>query len=398
MGLVLGATSLVVPWVGLNLSPDLTAFNIKFAFAGVPVVGHLSYGEVLLPIIVAAAVSLVRSRGRPTNVTRAWGWAMILISLIFVVTTRIMGGELLFRLSNDWAQTQIVDRQLGWAFNPPSNYFGFTPDSTTMMVLNGLQLGWYLAVLAGVLTAGRPVSPLRHRRMSVIALLVIGILLVWGFTTGLMAQAAKFDGVAAEQVGHPVLAERDFQRALSLNPELQFDNELEVELGHAQADQGEVNALTWLAEAKNPPSTSTALNGQLFYFSQALREAPDNPVVRNDFAVTLADDMNSTKSPLAPGSVSSLDGLAFLSFTSGHFAYESGDESSAIAYLNQTVAETRNGELLSAAYTYLALSEQRLGDSAEFRKDIVKSVDLDTQEINALAREVAAGLLTPGTP
>jgi len=159
-----------------------------------------------------------------------------------------------------------------------------------------------------------------------------------------------------------------------------------------------VNALTWLAAAENPPPTTNALYQQIFDFSQALAAAPDNPLVRSDFAVSLADDMNSTGAPLAPGSVSKLDGLPFLSFTSGHYAFEAGDESSAIAYLDQTVADTGNGELLSAAYTYLALSEQRLGATYEFREDIVKAVDLDSQDINALAREIAAGLLTPGTP
>src|SRR5580692_3906101 len=144
VGLVLGASSLVIPWVGLNLNPDLTAFDIKLAFAAVPAVGHFSNGEVLLPVLAAVVVSLVRSRGQPTNVTRACGWAMILISLVFVVATRIMGGELLFRLSNDLGQTQIVDRQLGYRFAPPPSFLGFTPDSTTMMVLNSLQVGWYL--------------------------------------------------------------------------------------------------------------------------------------------------------------------------------------------------------------------------------------------------------------
>jgi hypothetical protein len=364
----------------------------------VPVLGHVSYGDVLLPIVAVVALSFVRSRGRPTNVTRACGWAMIVIPVIFVVTTRIMGGELLFRLSNDLAQTQIVDRQLGYRFAPSPGFLGFTPDSTTMMVLNSLQVGWFLTVLAGALMAGRFVRPLRHRRTYVVALVAIGLLLVWGFTSGLLAQAAKSDGVAAEQVGHPVLAEHDFERALSLNPGLRYDNQLEIELGHAQADQAEVNALTWLAAAESPPPTTIALNQQIFDFSQALASAPDNLVVRSDFAVSLADDMNSTSTPLAPGSVSRLDSLPFLSFTSGHYAYEAGDESSAIAYLNQTVADTSNGELLSAAYTYLALSEQRLGDPHQFRQDIVKAVDLDTQDINALAREVAAGLLTPGTP
>jgi len=397
LGVALGASALIIPWIGLNLSADWTAFDIKLSFGAVPVLGHLSYGDVLLAIVAAVVVSTVRSRGRPTNVTRACGWAMILVPLLFVVTTRIMGGVVLFRLSNDLAQTQIVDRQLGYRFAPPPSYLGFRPDSTTMMVLNGLQVGWYLTILGGILIAGRLPRPLRHRRLSVVALVAIGLLLVGGFATGLLAEAAKFDGVAAEQVGHPLLAERDFQRALSLNPELRYDNQLEIELGHAQADQAEVNALTWFAAAESPPPTTVALNQQIFDFTQALAADPDNPVIRSDFAITLADDMNSTDAPLAPGSVSRLDGLPFLSFTSGHFAFEAGDESSAIVYLSQTVADTDNGELLSATYTYLALSEQRIGDPREFRQDIVKAVALDTQDINALAREVAAGLLTPGT-
>ncbi len=398
LGLVLAAGALVIPWVGLSLSPDLTAFDLRLSFAGVPVVGHLSYGEVLLSILAVVVVSFVRSRGRPTNVTRVCGWVMILLPLVFVVTTRIMGGDLLFRLSNDLAQTQIVDRQLGYHFAPPPSFLGFTPDVSTMLVLNSLQVGWYMTMVAGVLMAGRFTRPLRHRRACLVALVAIGALLVGGVSSGLLAQAAKFDGVAAEQLGHPAIAERDFERALSLNPQLQDDNELEIDLGHAQRDQGEVNALTWLAEAKTPPPTSVALLGQIFDFSQALAAAPHNPLIRSDFALALADDMNSTAVPLAPGSVAELDSLPFLSFTGGHYAFEAGDESAAIAYLDQTVADTNNGQLLSAAYTYLALSEQRLGNSAEFRQDIVKAVDLDKQEINALAREVAAGLLTPGTP
>ena len=52
--------------------------------------------------------------------------------------------------------------------------------------------------------------------------------------------------------------------------------------------------------------------------------------------------------------------MAFLSFTYGHYAYEAGDDSATIGYMDK-VAETNNSELQSLAFTYLALSEERLG-------------------------------------
>ena len=108
--------------------------------------------------------------------------------------------------------------------------------------------------------------------------------------------------------------------------------------------------------------------------------------------------MIGTQAPVDPSAVSTLDGMAFLSFTYGHFAYEVGDDSATITFMDRAVARSKNSELLSLAYTYLALSEQRLGHLVAFRRDIVKAVALDTQNVNGLGREVAAGLYTPGAP
>ena len=126
--------------------------------------------------------------------------------------------------------------------------------------------------------------------------------------------------------------------------------------------------------------------------------APRNPVIKNGFAVALADDMIGTQVPIDPRAVSMLSGTAFLSFTYGHFAYEAGDDAADIHFMQQTAAKTKNSELLSLAFTYLGLSEERLGHLSAFRRDIVNTVDLDTQDVNATGREVAAGLYTPGPP
>jgi hypothetical protein len=399
LGLLLAFSSLLFPWLGLSLSPSLSSWNLTMALGSMPLIGHLTYGELVAALAVTASVSAVRSRGRPTNTTRACGWAMLATPVFFFLTTRLIGSELLFRLTSDNLQTEIVDRQIfQYHAAPPTSYFGFTPDSTTTMVLNALRIGWLLALAGGALLAGRLVNPLRHRGWTFTGLAGVSVVVAWGLTTGMLAEAAMSDGIAAAQSGHSVPAEHDFHRALTLNPQLRYDRQLNTELGQVQANQGQQGALAWFAKTASPPSGNEDIAQQILDYSRALSLAPSNPVIKNDFAVSLADDMIGTQSPVDPSVVSTLDGMPFLSLTYGHYAYEAGDDSATIQFMDRTVANSNNGELLSVAYTYLALSEQRLGHPAAFRRDIVKAVALDTQNVNGLGREVAAGLYTPGSP
>jgi hypothetical protein len=399
LGLLAALCGLVLPWVGFTLSPTLSAWHLTFAMGAVPLVGHLTYGEVLAALVVVATVSAVRSGGKPTNTTRTCGWALLAMTLIFVVTTRVMGAEILFRLSTDATESTIFHHQiLEYHFSPPTSFLGFTPDATTSVVLDALRMGWYLPVVAGGVLAGRRVGPRRHRRATLAALIGVGVILAWGFTTGLLAEAARSDGIALQLAGRSLQAERAFDHALSLNPQLRYDSALETELGQAQADLGQQSALSWLAKAASPLATASGVAQQMLDYSQALSMAPTNPVIENGYAIALSDDMIGVQAPLDPSAVSKLDDMAFLSFTYGHWAYEVGDDSSTIAFMDRSIAETGNGELQSLAYTYLALSEEQLDHPAAFRQDIVKAVDLDTQNVNGLGREVAAGLYTPGSP
>jgi hypothetical protein len=399
VGLLATSSTLVLPWLGRNLSPNLSAWHLNVSLGVVPLIGHLTYGEIVFALLAAATVSTLRSRGQATNTTHTCGWVVLATALIFVITTRITGAETLFRLSTDSAQTQVVDRQiLEYHFAPPTSFFGLTPDATTRMVLNALRMGWYLTIVAGIMLAGRRVEPRRHRRLVGTAVIGVGLVLLFGLASGLLADGAKSDGFALTRSGHPAAAERAFARALSLNPQLRYDSELETELGEAQGDQGHQNGLAWFAEASSPPVASSGIAKQMFDYSQALSMDPSNAVIRDGFAVALADDMIGADVPVDPSVAMKLDGMAFLSFTYGHYAYETGDDTSTIAFMDKTVADSSNGELQSLAFTYLALSEQRLGRPAAFRHDIVEAVHLDTQDVNGLGRDVAAGLYTPGAP
>lgn len=337
------------------------------ALGSIPLVGHLTYGELIAGLAVSASVSAIHSRGRPTNTT--CGWALVVAPLFFFLSTRFVGSETLFRLTSDNSQTQVVDRQIfQYHFVPPTSYFGLTLDTTTTMVLNALRIGWILTLVGGGLLAGRLVHPLRHRKWTFVALTGIGAVVTWGLTTSMLAEAAKSDGIAAAQSGHSLTAEHDFSRALSLNPQLRFDSQLATELGQVQTDQGQQSALSWYAKTASPPTNNGEIAQQILEYSRAISLAPSNPVIKNGFAVSLANDMIGTQGPVDPSAVSTLGGMAFLSFTYGHYAYEAGDDSATIQFMDKTLANTKNGELLSMAYTYLALSEQRLGHATAYRQ------------------------------
>jgi hypothetical protein len=399
VGLSAALGGLVLPWLGLNMSPSLSAWHLTLALGAVPLVGHVTYGEVLATLLVTASVSTWRAHGQPTNTTRACGWAILTTAVLFVLTTRVMGADILFRLSNDTAQTQVVDRQiLEYHFALPTSFFGFSPDATTRMVLNALRIGWLLTVAAGATLAGRRVSLPRHRRVKVGLVVGLCVVVACGFASGLLADAAKSDGIALVRAGQAVEAEHEFARALSLNPQLYEDSSLETELGVAQGDTGQQSALAWFADASSPPVTTDGIAKQMFDYTQALSMDPTNQVIRDGFAIAAANDMLGADVPVDLSAAPKLDGMAFMAFTYGHFAYEVGDDSRTVTFMNSTLAESSNGELRSLAYTYLALAEQALGHPAAYRNDIVEAVKLDTQNVNGLGREIAAGLYTPGAP
>jgi hypothetical protein len=399
IGLAVALCGLALPWLGLNMSPSLSAWHLSVALGAVPLVGHVTYGEILGALLVAATVSTWRAHWQPTNTTRACGGAILSTGLLFVLTTRVMGADILLRLSADSAQTQVVDRQiLEYHFAPPTSYFGFTPDATTRMILNALRMGWLLTVVAGAALAGRRISPPKHRRLTVATVVVAGIVVACGFASGVLADVAKSDGIALARSGQAAGAEREFARALSLNPQLDHDSEVETELGVAQGDAGQQSALAWFAEASSPPVTRDGIAKQMFDYTQALSMAPTNQVLRDGFADAVAEDMVGANVPVDLSAAPELDGMALLSFTYGHYAYEVGDDDETVAFMQKTLAMSSSGELQSLAYTYLALAQQSLGHPAAYRRDIVKAVQLDTQNVNGLGREIAAGLYTPGAP
>ena len=405
LGVAAAAAALLLPWVGLNLSPDLSAWNLTFALSRVPLVDHLSYGAVIAVLMAAVLVSLFRSRGLPTAVTRSIGWILVALSIVFVVSTRVTGVATMFALTNDTTQTQIINSQFLTNNNnpPPTEFFGISFDAKTLILLYALRAGWYLLLASGLLLAGRVPFP-RERRQWVLATVAgVGVLAVAaGLAFGSLAQSAMDNGIQSVNTGQPAQGQASLDAALRDNPQMAYAPELEQALGQAEADQGRTSGLVDYAEATRPVGVNLGLLQQAQLFSDALdalpAHSPQAAVVAAGAAAFLANATVDVRNPDVLTLVTGILSTPSVTFTVGRYDYEAGAEPSAIRLLERTVASTSNSEVRSIALTYIALAWQRIGDEAQFRSAIVAAVRADTLNENVYAREISTGLYVPGDP
>ena len=405
LAFLLAAGALVLPWLGLTLTPSLSAWHLTFSLGAVPLVRHLSYGVVVAALGLCAVVSFVRAGGRPTRVTRTVGWVYIALPLIFVVTTRLVGTATMFALQSDNSQTQIINSQFLTNSNlgAPNQFLGVNFDSRTLLLLYGLRLGWYLLLAAGIILAGRvrrPSTRLQWAAAGAAGLAVLAVLA--GLGLGSLAQSDLDGGVQAIATGRPAAGQALIASALRLNPDIAYDPLYEQALGQSEADQGQQTALADYAEAARPVGKDLTLlqKGQLFGQAVAALPAgsPAGAVVRADLATFLATATITSKNPDLLTLVDQQLSAPAVTFSVGHYFYEAGAETLAISMLEKTSDDTANSEVRSLALTYIALAWLKLGNEARFRSNIVAAVQADSLNENVYAREIAAGLYVPGTP
>ena len=405
LAFLLAAGALVLPWLGLTLTPSLSAWHLTFSLGAVPLVHHLSYGVVVAALGLCAVVSFVRAGGRPTRVTRTVGWAYIALPLIFVVTTRLVGTATMFALQSDNSQTQIINSQFLTNSNlgAPNQFLGVNFDSRTLLLLYGLRLGWYLLLAAGIILAGRvrpavhPAAVGRRRRRRARRPRRPG-------RAGTGVAGAERPGRWGAGHRHRPAGRRPGAHRLrpAAQPRHRLRPPLEQALGQSEADQGHQTALADYAEAARPVGKDLTLlqKGQLFGEAVAALPAgsPAGAVVRADLATFLATATITSKNPDLLTLVDQQLSAPAVTFSVGHYFYEAGAETLAISMLEKTSDDTANSEVRSLALTYIALAWLKLGNEARFRSNIVAAVQADSLNENVYAREIAAGLYVPGTP
>jgi hypothetical protein len=405
LGIIAAVGGLVLPWVGLSLTPSLSAWNLTFSLGAVPLVGHLSYGLVIAVLAVCAVVSFIRAKGAPTLVTRAVGWGYLGLSLIFVVTTRLVGIGTMFKLQNDVSQSAIINSQFltNNGTPAPTQFLGINFDPKTQVLLYGLRLGWYLMLVAGVFLVGKVGRPTNRPQRVGYALSGLAVVVVLvGLLLGSLSQSDMDKGIQAVATGQYATGQSLLSSAKSLNPQVAYDTGFELALGQAQADQGELSGLADFAQAERPVGKDLTLLEQAQLFGEAISSLPPSSaasaVVQASVVSFLANATISVKNPNLLTLVKSQLSSPAVSFSVGRYDYEAGASSLAITVLERADADTDNSEVKSLALTYIALAWQRLGNEAAFRTNIVAAVEADTLNENVYAREISTGLYVPGTP
>jgi hypothetical protein len=396
-----GIGTLSLPWLDLSLDPSLRAFDLSPGLARLELPSVVSYGAIVSIVLVVAVTSIVQAGWRPTVVSGRCGWALLALGALFVASTLVGDGHVLWLLQSDSDQLQIFYSQIPSTsvLSPPTNYLGANFDPAATNFLNDIGAGLiFLVISAVLLLVGAPRRRGRVRLLPGMCVGVVAAIVVVGLGTGWIAQNEKVAGIQSEALGNPAGAASHLHAALRWDPSLQYDPELVSALGQSEADQGKIGPLALFARANRPSAQYSLLVSSLLLDEQAVVADPNNPVIAESLADLLAHLSAMQHRPVITVTTLPESHYPALNYTLAHYFYDTGDYQSAVRIMRQALTESPNKEFDSYALTYIALSEQGSGQEVAYRRDIVAAIHDDTQVANGLARDIASGQYLPSRP
>ena len=406
-GLLLMAGGLVGPWLRVPLEHTRSAWSLPIVSTSLPTKGSASYGAAVAICLVGGGAALAWRRGHSLAPVAIAGLGAALLALFFVVQTVISDHQLVGHMTDQQAEYTAIVNQFGYPAprNQLTSLLVVPLSGPWQVVLSSLRPGWYLALAGGLVLFVRGFQDLKAWAQSRrwwaaagLAALVLALLLSVG------------RGVAANQLIHSAddsLQAGDYNTALSrvnlaehLNPELSFDSRTALVRGQALVSTGDQTsslALLYIASLRDSVHDEV---GALEALQVAAARDPNNVViVANllDEARVLAVERSD------PGVLQGIVDKPFGDrlaehYTLGRILYARSDfDRARLQMIHAAEQSAADANVASSAHTYIALSEERIGDIAPARQELLTAVHLDTQYINSLARSLAAGLYISGS-
>jgi len=155
------------------------------------------------------------------------------------------------------------------------------------------------------------------------------------------------------------------------------------------ATGGRSQPLALLAEA-DARGAGGDIRAQVTELRQAVAQDPANPV--------LVQQLDQASQVLGltgqePGSLQALsDPTVADRYTEGRVLYALAEYPAALACFRRVLAMTGDANVTSSAFTYIALSELKLGRADQARRDLLRAVRVDAAYNNTLARSLIVGL------
>jgi hypothetical protein len=398
------ASGLVLPWLAVPLEADRGPFSLPVALGGLPSDPRLSYGVALAACLSLALLATVRSGGRPSAVTAALGLVLLGLCLAFVFATGTSDWPLLQHLRDQAAERDVIFQQLGYAVpaTEPRLMLGAPLTGDWSQLAGGLRAGWFGTGGGGLvlLLSGLPRLPFRLGAAgwrglvpAAAALLAVGGLIGLAGRGGAAAYLAD-RGIQAARAGDYRAARSSLATAHALDPSMARGVPYELALGQALLASGQSSdPLALLAEAESRDQTGD-VGRQVAELREAVKRDPGDPVLVQELRQA------SRQLALVRGDARPLQALGHPTaadrYTEGRVLYDRASYAEALACFRTVTTLTREPNVVSSAYTYISLSEMKLGASGDARHDLVRAVAVDTGYNNTLARSLATGLYVAG--
>lgn len=396
-GLVLMALGLALPWFAIPLQAGQSAWSLHVMLAGAPFLSPVSYGAVLAGCLGLAALAVICSLGRPSAATAAAGALVLLVSLTFVVAAGTADWPLLQRLEDQAAEQNAIFQQFSYTVpgQQPAMMLLVPVTGAGALVGGALRLGWFCTAAGGVVLVLSGVSRLanwvRRARFPLLLPPALALLLAAGVLgRGAAASYLAVRGDAAARAGNYQAAKSSLAAAHRLNPLLASSTAYDLALGQVMLAAGQRGLpLALLADA-DARGASGDIHGQVAELMQALARDPTDPVLRQQLGqasqrLALTDqDPRPLQALHRPGAAGE--------YTEGRIRYATGDYRGALTCFRRALVLTRDQNVISSAYTYVALSELKLGQADQARQNLLRAVRADTAYNNTLARSLVTGL------
>jgi hypothetical protein len=397
LGLLLVITGQALPWFAIPMMGGRSAWSLPVVLAGVPSGSWASYGAILAVCLGLGLLSVIAWRGRPCAATATVGAGVLVVCLTFLVATGTADWPLLQQLEDQSAQQTAIFGQFGYGVpnQLPSLMLLVPVTGSWALVAGALRLGWLSATVGGLMLFGTAAPSLTgwarraRRRWHLVAALGL-LLVVSAVGRGAVAAYLAGQGAAAASGGDYPSANGTLALARRLDPLLTSSTAYDLALGQVLMAVGHTGQpLALLADA-NARGAQGDIQGQVTALRQAAATDPGSLVIAQqlDRASQLLALTDEDARPLEALS----DPTVADEYTRGRILYAAADYTAALACFRQVLTVTTDANVDSSAFTYIALSELKLGQADQARRDLLHAVSLDTQYNNTLARSLVAGL------
>jgi hypothetical protein len=321
----------------------------------------------------------------------------VLVSLTVVVAAGTPDRAPPQHLRDQAAEESSIFRQLGFGVQTqePRLMLGAPVTGDWSRLGGWLRPGWFCGIAGGLTLllsggsglaswAGR--APWRRMLPASVARLAVAGLVGRGVAAGCLAER----GGQAAHAGDPRAARWSLALARTLNPSLADSAQYELALGQALLASGQHrHPLALLADAESQGAGGNVAR-QVAELKEAVTRDPGDPVLVQQLRQA------SRELALADRDAGPLRTLGRLTaadeYTEGRVLYDRADYAAALPCFRRVPTLTREADVVSAAYTYVSLSETKLGQSSQARHDLIRAVAADSGYNNALARSLAAGM------